>query len=127
MQYHNTEKMGYSASSLLDPRAFTNNPVDELPNNALWLISGEGKSPKEFFLAAVFKVYQAKTNCYDHPLFKNAAYGHGHIFGETIRLNGLSWFESFKKSMSNFKYGLCEIEEKDVIVELRKLAGRHAI
>jgi len=127
IQYHNSENMGYPASRLPEPRAYTNNSVRQLPSNALWLISGEGTSPKEFYLAAVFKVTRVSADCYDHPKFANAAYGVGHIFGETIPLNGLPWFETFKKDQSNFKYGLVELKDPAVLTELQALAGAHAL
>lgn len=127
IQYHNTEKMGYSASAMLDPRMFTDKSVRYLSSNAVWLISGEGKSPKTFYLAAVFKPNRTSMGTYDHPSFKNAAYGIGHIFGETIKLNGMPWFETLKAVQHNFKNGLFEVTDSKVIDELRRLAGVHAL
>lgn len=48
IQYHNTEKMGYSASTMTELRMVTDKSVKYLPSNAVWLISGAEKSPKTF-------------------------------------------------------------------------------
>jgi len=128
IQYHNTKKMGYSASAMPEPRMFTNKSVKHVPSQAVWLVSGEGnKSPKTFYLAAVFKPNRTTIGMYDHPKFKNAAYGVGHIFGETMELNGLPWFEKLKVEQLNFKDGLFEVKDSKVVDELRKLAGIHAL
>lgn len=111
-----------------DPRMFTDKSVRYVPSQAVWLISGEGvKSPKTFYLAAVFKPNRTTTEMYDHPKFKNAAYGNGYIFGESITLNGLPWFEKLKTEQQNFRGGLFEIKDSKVIDELRNFAGVHAL
>lgn len=127
VQYHNTEKMGYSASTMPEPRMFTDKSVKNVSGNAVWLISGEGKSPKSFYLAAVFKSNRTSTGTYDHPKYKNAAYGPGHIFGETIEVTRLPWFQQLKSDQKNFKNGLSEVTNVAIIAELQKLAGPHAL
>jgi hypothetical protein len=127
IQYHNVEKMGVSASSLSEPKLHTDKSVRNLSSNVVWLISGEGGSPKKFYLAAVFKVNRLSAGTYDHPDFKNSAYGIGHIFGETILLNGLPWFEELKENFQNFRNGLTELTDSTKINELRSNAGTHAL
>ena len=127
IQYHNAEKMGHSASAMPEPRMFTDKSVKHVPSQAVWLISGEEKSPKTFYLAAIFKPNRTTIGMYDHPEFKNAAYGVGHIFGETIELSGLPWFEKLKVEQQNFRGGLFEVKNSKVVDELRKLAGAHAL
>jgi hypothetical protein len=101
--------MGYSASNLLGPRIVTKKDVHQLLGNTVWLVSGEGsRSPKVFYLGAVFKVNRVES-CYEHPDFKNSAHGMGHIYGESLLLSGNEWFEKFKVNQSNFRNSLTEI------------------
>ena len=125
--YHNTKKMGFPASKLESPRIYTSNSVRRLPSQAVWLISGEGSSPKSFYLAAVFKVNRVCAGTYEHPSFENSAHGEGRIFGESICLNGLPWFEALKEEMLNFKNGLAPLQNEVALEELRCLAGRYAL
>jgi hypothetical protein len=127
VQYHNSEKMGYSISAMSEPHIFTDKSVKYLPSNTVWLISGEGKSPKTFYLAAAFKPHRTTSGTYDHPDFKNAAYGVGRIFGESIQLNGLPWFEALKADQQNFRNGLFEITDSNIIEALTKLASAHTL
>ena len=126
VQYHNVEKMGFSASKLDEPKLHTDKSVRNISSNRVWLISGEGSSPKEFYLAAVFKVNRT-NNYFDHPDFENSAYGNGHIIGETIKLNGLPWFESLKSNLNNFKNGLSEITDLDIIKELEAASSAYTL
>lgn len=126
VQYHNTEIMGYSASEIKELCIYTSKSVKKLSGNAVWLISGEGKSPKTFHLVLVFKANRTSSDTYRHPPYKNAAYGDtGEIFGKSIELTDFPWFDPFKKDHQNFKYGLFEVTDKAIINELRKLAGPH--
>jgi hypothetical protein len=117
VHYHNSKKMGYSASSLPTPRLFTSKSVRKLQGAIVWLVSGEGaKSPKTFYLGAAFKVLEIKEGVYEH-------YGEGHIFGETILLTGHSWFDAFKKDQSNFRNSLTEITGNSVITHFQALSA----
>jgi hypothetical protein len=127
IQYHNVERMSYSASKLSEPKLYTDKSVKNLSSSRVWLISGEGTSPKQFYLAAVFKVNRVSTGTFDHPDFKNSAYGNGHIIGEKIELNGLAWFEKLKAKLNNFKNGLTEITDPYLIKELETLAVGYVI
>ena len=119
--------MGFSASDMAEPYIHTNKSVRNLSSNLVWIISGEGGSPKDFYLAGVFRVKRVAADTYDHPGFKNSAYGDGHIIGETILLNGEAWFESLKASLGNFRNGLSEITDPDVISSIRSEAGLYAL
>ena len=121
VQYHNSESMGFSASSLSMPIIFTNKSVKKLNSNIVWLISGEGKKDKDYFLAAKFKVNYT-SGCTEHPKFKNSASGVGTIYGETIPLNDLPVFKIIKDDITNnFRNGLTEIKAPDVINFLESL------
>jgi hypothetical protein len=116
--------MGYSASDLVNPRLVTNKGVRQLPGNTVWLVSGEGiRSPKVFYLGGVFKVDRIAESCYEHPDFKNSAHGIGQIYGESLLLTGIEWFEKFKAQQSNFRNSLTEITDALVVTELVELSG----
>lgn len=127
VQYHNSEKIGFPASSLDEPKIFTNKSVRSLCSNTVWLISGEGGRNKSYYLAAVFKVQRVSAGYREHPQFANAAFGKGHLFGETISLVSEPWFPSFMKASQNFRNGLSEITDSAVVEDLQKLAGTHAL
>lgn len=116
--------MGYSASDLVSPRLVTNKGVRPLPGNIVWLVSGEGiRSPKIFYLGGVFKVDRIAENCFEHPDFKNSAHGDGQIYGESLLLTGLEWFEKFKIQQSNFHNSLTEITGASAVAEFVALSN----
>ncbi|WON75328.1 hypothetical protein [Nitrosospira sp. Is2] len=116
--------MGYSASDLVSPRLVTKKGVRQLPGGTVWLVSGEGsRSPKTFSLCAVFKVNRIAENCYEHPSFKNSAHGVGHIYGESLLLTGIEWFEKFKAQQFNFRNSLTEITGTVAVGEFLALSG----
>ena len=124
IHYHNSHRMGYSASSFMSPRIVTNKPVRQLPGATIWLVSAEGlRSPKLFYLGAVFTVIRIAKGCYEHPDFKNSAHGVGHIYGETLLLTALPWFEKFKIDQINFRNSLTEITSSPIISHFRHLSG----
>lgn len=124
VHYHNSQGMGYSASSLVNPRIVTNKGVRHLTGATIWLVSGEGLlSPKTFYLGAAFTVSHITENCYEHPDFKNSAHGEGNIYGESLLLTGAPWFESFKTGQSNFRNSLTEITGNPVTANFQVLSG----
>jgi len=127
IQYHNSDKIGFPASKLDEPKMFTRKSVRNLSSSRVWLISGEGKSNKEFYLAAVFKVNRTTSGTFDHPDFANSAYGIGHVIGEKIKLNGIPWFEDLKANLNNFKNGLTELTDDNIVKELELASAGYAI
>ena len=119
--------MGYSASAIPSPRIFTNKSIKGLLSNAVWLISGEGGKNKSFYLAAAFRVTRESPDTYEHPGFRNTAFGDGHIFGETIKLNSYPWFPDLKARYSNFSLSLSPLSDLKFIKELQALAGPYAL
>lgn len=120
MQYHNTEFMGYPCDEG-DGDYFsivTNKSVANLPENRVWLISGEGK-PRRYSLCAVFIVDEVGRDGSENY----ASGAVGTAFRPPIALNNLSWFKDFLKSQQNFRFGLNEIREKSFIRELERLSG----
>lgn len=127
IQYHNTDKIGYSASELDEPKIFTNKSVRNLSSGRVWLISSEGKFPKSYFLAAVFDVKRTATGTYEHEAFKNAAFGTGHVIGEHICLNGTALIRDIREVSCNFKNGLTAIKDKNMVAELEKLSADYLL
>ncbi|MGJ0485201.1 MAG: hypothetical protein ACR65R_11840 [Methylomicrobium sp.] len=78
---------------------------------------------KLFIWQQFFKPYRTTTGTYDHPDFKNAAYGVGRIFGESLQFNGLPWFEALKAGQQNFRNRLFGITDFNTIEALTKLAS----
>ena len=75
--YHNVHRMG----ALLDDDALcvmTNKPVAKLIGSMVWLVVGDGGSPRRYTLASVFRV--TDTGETDHPGFKNCVRGSGRVF-----------------------------------------------
>lgn len=62
--YHNAESMGYSSATLTEPRIKTKNKVNGLNGVTVWLIAGEGKSPKQYYIASNFIADSCDTNMY---------------------------------------------------------------
>lgn len=115
--------MRYSASSLRSPRIVTNKGVRQLPGATVWLVSAEGsRSQKTFYLGAAFTVTHIAEDGYEHPDFRNSAHGLGHIFGETLLLTALPWFEEFKAKQSNFRNSLTEITGLPVVAHFQRLS-----
>lgn len=108
--------MGFSVNSLSEPLIYTNKPVGKLSSNIVWVISGEGVSPKLFQLAAVFKVHKVAAGTYEHPDFKNSASGSGIIIKENLLLNHQKWFSNLTQHLRKSRYSLAPIKD-GVIVE----------
>lgn len=123
--YHNSDTMGYSASKLKIPEIFTNKSVRYLPGQTVWIISGEGKRHKSYYLAGVFQVDQTVMGSSADAGFKNSARGPGYVFGEVICLDGLPWFKQLQKQQINFRNGLTELKDDHAVQELQRLVDNH--
>jgi hypothetical protein len=119
VQYHNTEKMGYSYRHE-DGEPFsilTNKPVSGLLGSTIWLIAGEGR-PRSYFLVCRFEVDDIGEA--DHAYFKHFASGtNGRAF-EPIPVNGLDWFEKIYSQTRNFSLGLSKLDD-EVVAEMERL------
>ncbi len=105
VQYHNSDTQGGPPDHVKGNFSiYTSKNINNLGGKRIWLISGQGKSPKKFFLEYVFTVKQTKNG---NP---NVAIGNeGISFNPPLLLNDLSWFESFKKTQF-FSLGLYRID-----------------
>lgn len=123
--YHNTERMGRSLAEADPLRVGTSRRVDHLPGNAVWMIVGEGESPKTFLLGSVFVVNEIAEKEGDHLSggFRRFARGDGYTFHPHVPLNNLDWFPDFKKSMASFSLGVHRIADEAHIRALQELAS----
>jgi len=119
--YHNADRMGYADIERM--RVLTNKPVsDDMIGDHIWLFVGKGERSKNYFLGSHFVIddlAKGESGDFDHQLT-----GHdGRIFGPMIELDGLDWFEDFRKSVQNFSLGLRQIKDQRIVHELEKLAA----
>lgn len=123
--YHNTEKMGRrlhegrEVNDLLG--VSTSKPVEKLLGNLVWFVTGEEFAPRRFSLASVFRV--TETGDEEGNEFKHFASGPGHVFDPPIPLNDVVWFAKVRHVTGNFGLGVQEVNDAEVIAELRKLAN----
>jgi hypothetical protein len=91
----------------------TNKHVNQLIGQRLWVIGGEGQ-PRHYYLGKSYLI--AEVGEYgDDPDFRFFVRGHtGVRFQPPILLNPLPWFPAFRKSQSNFSFGLNRIHEQFV-------------
>lgn len=67
--YHNAKMMKYSCTDIPEPRVQIRKPVEGLEGVALWLVAGEGESPKSYFLAAAFVASRCEPGSFPAPNF----------------------------------------------------------
>lgn len=79
--------------------------VWQLPGNQVWLICGEGR-PRRYFLRSYFVVDEVGADP-EAALFRFYAQGtQGRWLQPPLPLNGLPWFYEFRRTQSNFSFGL---------------------
>ena len=117
--YHNAKNMGYSCATLLTPQVRTKNSVSGLNGVTVWLIAGEGKSPKSYYLASTFVADQCKTAHFPDPKLPNLIAGVGRTFGLSISISGSSLLEKIKAESANFRRGFYETFDHVVITQLQ--------
>ena len=105
VQYHNTDAQGGRPAGG-DGRfqIYSSKSLRSLPGHTVWLVSGEGPSPKRYFLEYIFVVEDITSGS------PNVAWGtNGQRFDPPLPLNGEPWFADFKRSQQNFSLGVREI------------------
>ena len=114
--YHNSDTQGGPPDhGSAHFSIYTSKNISNLANQRVWLISGEGKNPKKYFLEYEFTASRTTVD--------GAEGTQGTRFNPHIPLNGLPWFESFKKTQF-FSLGPYRIDET-IQTELTKLAETH--
>jgi hypothetical protein len=118
--YHNREGMGYPANDRDPLSIHTNQPVQQMLNETVWIIEGQGtEGRKRFTLAAVFIVREVGES--DLKGFVNVARGAGHVFQTPPVLNELAWFPDFFEWAGRFGRGVPELADRQFIDELIRL------
>lgn len=119
--YHNPSRMGYSALDVDALSIVTNKPAAGAKGSRVWLITGEGRSPKQYFIRGIFTVDSVSRS--DHPKFKIQVAGTaGKLFDPMIRIDAHAWFPQFRHSQGNFAFGFNSINDPVIVDGLRKAA-----
>jgi hypothetical protein len=120
--YHNEQKMGYSCTAIPTPRVKTSKPVAGTEGSTVWLIAGEGKSPKSYYLAAKFSVEKCEPGKHLGTELPNEVSGPGLLLGKSIKLSGTPLLSQLQKLSANFVHGFCEVRDVAAIAALKALA-----
>lgn len=117
--YHNEKMMGYSCTAIPEPRVQTGNSVEGLEGVTVWLVAGEGKSSKSYFLAAQFVASRCKPNSFPSSRFPHLIAGPGTLFGRRIPIGGTVLFALLQTESANFVRGFYETKNPAVIAGLK--------
>lgn len=120
--YHNAKRMGYSCTSIPEPRVKTSKSVSGLEGVTVWLIAGEGDSPKRYYLAAKFIASKCEPNRYPGSELPNQISGEGTLFGLSKPIDGTPLFDALRSKSANFVNGFYEIKDAAVVKSLQALA-----
>jgi hypothetical protein len=120
--YHNADKMGYSCTTLPTPRLKTSKSVLGHEGATVWLVAGEGKAPKSYFLASRFVIDSCEPNKHPGTRLPNEVSGSGVLLGKSVCIDGTPLFEALRRSSANFVNGYCEIRDPATIAALKRLA-----
>ena len=122
LAYHNAEKMGYSCTAITTPSVKTSKSVAGLEGSTVWLIAGEGKSLKNYFLASTFVVDKCEPDKYPRTKLANELSGAGTLLGTSVSLNMTPLLRELQRLSANFVNGFCELRDTTVISALKALA-----
>lgn len=115
--YHNALERKYS---IIMPHAITSRNVTGLEGVTVWLIAGEGKSPKSYFIAAKFIADKCLLN--EHPeekKLKNGISGKGILYRRAKPITGTELIAQIKDKTANLR-GFKEITDITIINGLMK-------
>ncbi len=127
--YHNSKRTGHSAADS-DPRSsqYVKRPVSpDVIGDIVWIVAGEGDSPKRFILSSWFQIDQVRPS--DVADFKHILQGDraGSFHPDPPSLNDLDWFPAFFEWTGHFSFGFRQIPQRNVIDELCRLANEAGI
>lgn len=104
------------------PRVKTSKSVSGLEGVTVWLVAGEGESPKSYYLAAKFRAEKCETGLYRGTDLPNQISGEGSLFGKSISLAGTPLFTLLRRQSANFVNGFFEMHDPTAIAGLERLA-----
>lgn len=117
--YHNAKKMGYSCRSIPRPQVQTRVDVKGLEGVNVWLIAGEGGSPKTYFLAAHFIAEECQRNSFPSSEFPHLICGRGLLFGYRFPLRETALFRRLQTDSANFVRGFYETHDSNIVAGLK--------
>ena len=120
--YHNAKRMKYSCTAIPEPRVKTSKSVANLEGVTVWLIAGEGSTPKRYYLASKFIAKKCQSGLYPGTDLPNQISGDGRLFGLSLPLDGTSLLAALRKNSANFVNGFYEIKDAAVVKGLQALA-----
>jgi hypothetical protein len=120
--YHSEARMGYTAEESDPFSLYTSKKLNNPVGDIVWIIAGQGGSPKQYYLASRFVI--SKVTQADHPDFGFTLSGEvGGAFDPMPRIDQLEWFAAFRQRMANFSIGLTELRQPEVIEAFRQVAA----
>lgn len=122
LAYHNEKKMGYSCKDISNPRVKTSKAVLGLEGSTVWLVAGEGESPKRYYLASRFVIESCEPNKHSGTKLTNEVSGSGVLLGTSIPLAGTKLLEQLKRQSANFVNGFFELRDPASLAALKALA-----
>jgi len=113
--------MGYSCTEITTPRVKTSKPVSGLEGSTVWLVAGEGKRPKSYFLASRFIIAECSPEKHLGSELPNEVSGLGDLFGTRIALDGRPILEELRRASANFVNGFFELRDPSLVSALKTL------
>ncbi len=120
--YHNAHRMGYSSTNLIEPQIKTSKKVDGIEGATIWLIAGEGQSPKAYFLAAKFIAIKCEPDKFPGTRHPNLISGTGQLFKLSLPISDGKLLEQLKMSSANFVNGFTQLRDAATINTLEAMA-----
>lgn len=100
---------------------WSNRPLTDLVQQTVWVIVGEGDTPRQYRLGSLFLVGEA-GDCTEGD-FKHFASGHGYAFDPAPLLNQEEWFADLRRAMANF-VTVREVRDRRFVRGLQAAAER---
>lgn len=114
--------MGYSCTDIPVPRVKTDKLVIGLEGATVWLVAGEGASPKRYYLTSRFIIDKCEQNKDIGTRLSNEVSGSGVLLGMSVPLNTTSILKQVMRLSANFVNGFFELRDPDAIAALKTLA-----
>jgi hypothetical protein len=121
LAYHNARKMGYSCTAIPEPRVTTSKPVVGLEGSTVWLVAGEGESPKRYYLASRFVIEKCEPDKHLGTKLCNEVSGNGVLLGTGVCLDALPLLQQLKRLSANFVNGFFELRDARTVADLKAL------
>jgi len=120
--YHNAQRMGYSSTNLIEPQVKTSKKIDGSEGTTIWLIAGEGQSPKSYFHAAKFIAIKCEPDKFSGTRHPNLISGAGKLFKLSLPISDSELLDQLKTSSANFVNGFTQLRDPATIMALEAMA-----